>query len=193
MNKLLFSIIMAWMALPLFAQTPSSHLSFKGVPIDGTLNEYVAKMKQSGFTLLGTDDGVTILKGDFAMYKGCLIGVSTLKGKDLVCKISVVFPEQESWSPLSSNYFSLKEMLSEKYGEPSVNVEQFDSYSEPRDDMAKMYEVKFDRCKYYAIYETEKGSIELSIKGDVSSSFVLLAYYDKINSELVRQKAMDDL
>lgn len=102
----------------IYAQS-SEHLSFKGVPIDGTLNEYVAKMKQSGFTMLGTEDGVAMLKGDFASYKGCIIGVSTLNGKDLVSKITVIFPSYESWSLLASNYFNLKEMLTEKYGQPA--------------------------------------------------------------------------
>lgn len=47
----------------------TEHMTFKGVPIDGTLNEYVSKMKQSGFTLIDTEDGVAMLKGDFAAYK----------------------------------------------------------------------------------------------------------------------------
>ena len=64
-----------------FAQT-SEHLSFKGVPIDGTLNVYVSKMEKGGFTLIGTEDGVAMLKGDFAAYKGCIIEVATLKQKE---------------------------------------------------------------------------------------------------------------
>ena len=42
------------------------HLTFKGVPIDGTLSEYVAKMKSAGFKYLGEQDGTAILQGDFA-------------------------------------------------------------------------------------------------------------------------------
>lgn len=170
------------------------HITFKGVPIDGSLNEYVSKMKQSGFTLIGTEDGVAMLKGDFAAYKGCIIGVATLKGKDLVSKISVIFPEQETWSSLSSNYYNLKELLTEKYGEAAEIVEKFDTYSEPDDDNARMHEVGMDRCKYFTTFELENGSIQLSIEHDgFSSSFVMLSYYDKINSEKVRQKAIDDL
>jgi hypothetical protein len=30
----------------------SEHLSFKGVPLDGTLNDYVKKMIQNGFKLI---------------------------------------------------------------------------------------------------------------------------------------------
>jgi len=194
MKKTLVILIFALTTTIALAQTNSSdHLSFKGVPIDGTLNEYVTKMKQNGFTMLGTEDGVVTLKGDFASYKGCIIGVATLKGKDLVSKITVIFPALESWSSLSSNYLNLRGMLTEKYGEPSESVEKFDTYSEPKDDGMKFFYVQSDKCKYYSIFKTEKGNIELQIKGNRSSSFVILSYFDKINSDIVKQKAIDDL
>jgi hypothetical protein len=199
MKKVVMLLIVVLTTVCSFAQTrtdadKSAHLAFKGVPIDGTLAGYVAKMKQSGFTHVGTEDGVAMLKGDFAAYKNCIVGVATLKQKDLVSKITVLFPECDTWSSLSSNYFSLKEMLTEKYGKPADCVEEFDTYSEPRDDNSKMHEVGMDRCKYYTTYETEKGSIQLSIgHNSVISCFVLLAYHDKINGDVIRAEAMDDL
>ena len=81
-----------------FAQTTadsSKHLSFKGVPLDGTLDQYVSKMKQTGFKHLSTKDGMAMLQGDFAGYKDCYVGVSTLKQKDLVHKIGVLFSEKD--------------------------------------------------------------------------------------------------
>lgn len=171
----------------------SVHLTFKGVPIDGTLREYTLKMEKNGFTQMGTEDGVSILKGDFAAYKNCVIGVATLKQKDLVNKITVIFPEKDTWSGLSSNYFSLQEMLTEKYGKPADKEERFDG-SESGDDNSKMYRVKFDNCKYYTIYKTEVGTIELSIEHDgVTSCYVQLSYFDKINGETVRKGALGDL
>jgi len=171
----------------------SDHLSFKGVPIDGTLNDYVLKMKKSGFMHTGTNNGIAILKGDFASYKNCTVGVSTLKAKDLVSKIVVLFPEVENWSSLSSNYFNLKEMLTEKYGQPADFKEEFQSYT-PENDGSKMSSVQSGHCKYYSIYETEKGTIELSIeKGDYPNAFVKLAYFDKINGETIKQDALKDL
>jgi hypothetical protein len=176
-----------------FAQT-SEHLSFKGVPIDGTLNEYVSKMRNSGFTLIKIKDGVAKLKGDFAAYKGCIIGITTIKGKDLVSKITVIFPERDTWSSLSSNYYNLKELLTEKYGEPFEAVEKFNTYSEPNDDDSKMHEVKMNNCKYYTTYKMENGSIRISIEIDrFLTSFIMLSYFDKINREIIRQKAIDDL
>jgi hypothetical protein len=178
-----------------YSQT-SEHLVFKGVPIDGTLKEYVSKMVQEGFTNLGTKDGTAILNGEFAGYKDCNIGVATLKQKDLVYKIAVLFPDNETWSTLSGNYFDLKEMLTEKYGNPSDVIEKFDvpSYSQPRDDNDKMYKVKVDNCKYYSIWKTDKGEIQLSIEHEsLIRCFVRLSYFDKINSNIIKAKAKRDL
>jgi hypothetical protein len=170
----------------------SEHLSFKGVPINGTLNEYIIKMKQNGFRHIQTKDGTAFLKGDFAGYKDCYIGVSTLTKKNLVSKITVSFSEQNSWSLLSSNYFNLKEMLTEKYGQPFEIVEKFSTY-EPNDDGSKMILVNLDACKYVTTYETDKGRIELSIKGGNSGALVLLSYFDKINGAIINATAKDDL
>ena len=193
MKTFFLTLIFTLTTMLTFAQK-SEHLTFKGVPIDGTLNEFVSKMKQNGFTHLGTEDGTAILNGDFAGYKDCYVGVSTLKQNDLVHKIAVIFPDNDTWSTLSGNYFDLKKMLTEKYGEPSDVVEKFDTYWQPRDDKSRMYQVCMDRCKYYSIWQTDKGEIQLSIDhNSVTSCFVKLAYFDKINSDKIKAKAKDDL
>ncbi|MDF2383754.1 hypothetical protein JMG10_19900 [Nostoc ellipsosporum NOK] len=197
MKKNLITLLLILSVVVSFAQTntdSSKHLSFKGVPLDGTLNQYVAKMKQAGFKHIRTDDGIAILTGDFAGYKDCFVGVSTLKQKDLVHKIGIVFSDRDTWSALSGNYFDLKQMLTEKYGTPSHVEEKFDRYSEPRNDATKMYEVQFDRCKYQSVWETDKGEIQLSIDHkSVSSCFVKLIYFDKINGATIKKQALDDL
>ena len=193
MKKIVPLLIVFFNAMGSFAQS-SDHLLFNGVPIDGTLSEYVLKMKQNGFSHNGTEGGVAMLTGDFAGYKDCIVGVSTLKQTDLVSNITVLFPDKDTWSFLLSNYSSLKEMLTQKYGEPSECVEKFDTYLEPRDDGDRMHEVKMDNCKYYTTYETDKGSIQLSIDHiSVISCYVVLSYYDKINSDIIRSKAISDL
>ena len=182
------------MTLSTFAQTTSEHLTFKGVPIDGTLTEFVSKLKQKGLTHIGTEDGTAILKGDFAAYKNCTIAAVSLKQKNLVAKVGVIFPSLETWSSLSNNYFSLKEMLTKKYGEPAVCVEEFQNDFGKDNDNLKIHGVKMDKCKYVRGYATAKGNIELHIKGDVMNGcYVTLIYFDKINGEIIEAEAMDDL
>ena len=192
-KSFLFLIFMIIIALSSFAQT-TEHLKFKGVPIDGTLSEYVLKMKQAGFQLVGTDDGVALLEGEFAGYRGCLIGVSTLKSVNVVNTIGVVFPAREDWSSLEGDYEHLKSMLTEKYGEPSDVVEKFQGYGNPQTDQEKWINLISDNCTWYTTYETKNGDVQLSLeKGDYGQYFVLLKYFDKINTDAVRSAAMEDL
>lgn len=191
--KHLVLIILAALSVATYAQ--SEHLTFKGVPIDGTLAEYTKKMQEKGFRYLYSENGLTILQGDFAGYKNCQIGVSTLDNMDLVSTIAVIFTTYDSWGNLYGNYANLKEMLSEKYGKPSMVVEEFQSSYPPRDDQSRMLEVSMDRCKYFSVFEIDLGAIELSINKaeDYMEGMVVLRYQDKINSTETRAAAMDDL
>ena len=168
------------------------HLTFKGVPIDGTLDDYVTNMKEAGFTLVSVENGLALFSGDFAGYKECIIGVVTLDGKDLVSKVTVVFPKRDTWSDLESNYSKLKELLTLKYGEPERFEEKFNSTYQPDSDFEKMYELRFENCEYWSSFELDNGAIQLSIE-HAGYAFVMLAYFDKANTQEVRQKALDDL
>lgn len=194
MKTIFMTLIFAFTTMLTFAQT-SEHLTFKGVPIDGTLDEYVSKMKKSGFTHTGTNDGIAFLNGDFAGYKDCTVGVATLKQKDLVNHILVQFPEGKTWSILSGYYFDLKQKLTEKYGKPYGVVEEFDveSFQLPLDDNDKMHQVKMGNCKYYSFWEMDKGRIILSINHSGIGCYVTLSYFDKINTAKIEEKAIDDL
>lgn len=176
-----------------FAQN-SEHLKFKGVPIDGTLSEYVSKMKQAGFQLVETDDGVALLEGEFAGYRDCLIVVSTLKSVNVVNTICVVFPAREDWGSLEGDYEYLKSMLTTKYGDPAEVEEEFGGYSTPRTNNDKWHELLMDRCTWYTTYEVKNGDIQLSLeKWDYGQYSVLLKYFDRINTETVHSAAMEDL
>ena len=191
MKKLLISLFVILYTTIGQAQ---EHLTFKGVPIDGTLDTYVANMKKAGFTFIREDDGIAMLRGDFAGYRNCTIGVVTLKSIDIVNRISVLFDSHQDWNNIYVNYSSLKEMLTTKYGKYADCVEKFEGYSQPRDDNGKMHELTMDRCKFYTIWKTDKGNIELEIiKGNLGGGMVRLSYWDKINTMSVQEKAMDDL
>ncbi len=165
MKRFIFSLYLAFIAFAsVFAQEVSEHLIFKGVPIDGTLSEYVSKMKEAGFTHIGTHEGTAILQGDFAGFKNCTVGVSTMKTVDVVSAIGVIFPSHDNWSSLESDYDLLKSMLTQKYGEPADVVETFQGSITPKTNNEKLHELFMDRCTWYTIYRTSKGDIQLLIR-----------------------------
>lgn len=181
------------------AMARSTHLKFKGVPIDGTLEMFMGRMKHSGFEIEESDEGVAVLSGDFADFKECSVYVETLDRKDLVYRISVQFPSQDQWGLLYGDYKHLKNLLIEKYGKPSSCVEKFQGNSSrmPKDDYDKMHDVKFDRCEYETRFTVKNGEIVLWIQHAESilgeKCFVMLSYIDKENSETIRKHALDDL
>ena len=72
-------------------------------------------------------------------------------------------------------------------------MEEFQS-GDPEDDGSKLIKVKLDECKYYSIYNSDKGIVQLSVSHiDFSRCFVQLVYFDKINNESEEAEALDDL
>lgn len=179
----------------LAASAQTGHLTFKGVPIDGTLTEFVGKLKQKGLTHLGTEQGVALFNGEFAAHKRCSIAVIAHESGN-VYRVGVIFPEQDTWLRLYNDYSSLKEMLTQKYGAPTSVVEEFQSYGGGRndDDNMKMHYVKYDKCRYVVDFTTEIGTIELRIDhNDMLECYVVLIYEDTTNGDKVRSSAIDDL
>lgn len=189
MKKILVTLVAGILTISLFAQ--DSHLKFKGVPIDGSLTEFVNKMKSAGFTHIGTEDGIAALQGDFAGYKNCTVAVFTVKPLNVVSMIGVIFNSRDNWADLEGDYDFFKEMLTEKYGVPAVVIEEFKR--SPQDDNDKLYELSMNRCTWASAFQTELGEIELSIEHQDFQSRVVLRYRDKTNTERVRKQALEDL
>lgn len=178
------------------AMEQSTHLKFKGVPIDGPLEQFVARMVRKGFEVTSArEEEVVRLEGDFAGFKQCEVYVSTLDNQNLVSRITVWFPIQDQWKNLYGDYKTLKEMLTEKYGKPTSCVERFTEYlGNSGDDFYRMHAVSNDRCKYVTRFSGDEGDIILSIEHrGYSSCFVQLVYQDKENGREVRNTAIDDL
>jgi hypothetical protein len=193
MKNLLMTLALVFSTMQLVAQTADNqHLMFKGVPIDGTLSEYVEKMKLNGFTLLGSENNVAMFNGEFANYQNCKIGVGTSNKKDLVSTVFVMFPEREEWNDLYGDYNRLKQMLSEKYGIPNESKEKWENDYEP--SLAfRMSAIIRGECNFITTFVTPNGKIQLRIEHQDATCFVFLGYFDKINGEIMKAKAIDDL
>ena len=110
MKHFLLTLLLTFVVGISYAQT--EHMKFKGIPMEGTLQTFTNKLKTKGFTPVGIQDGISLLKGEFAGYKDCTVGAIADKS-GMICKVSVIFPEMEKWGDLEHCYLNYKSMLSE--------------------------------------------------------------------------------
>lgn len=87
MKKVLLTLCI-WLYAMLCIGQGVSHLEFKGIPIDGNLQEFVSKMKLEGFySKMYNNEGV-IMQGDFVGENSHVFIYSTTEEK-VVWKVSV--------------------------------------------------------------------------------------------------------
>ena len=99
---------------PSTTTTASAPLSFKGIPMTGSLSAFGSELVKAGFRNAGNGT----YTGDFAGYSGCKV---TPTGNP-VQEIRVDFPVISDWDALEKAYDNLQADLTRKYGmEPIVN------------------------------------------------------------------------
>lgn len=180
------------MALCSYGQEESEHMTFKGIPIDGTFKEFTTQLKQKGF--VQDEEYPEMFHGSFAGYNGCKVIVSSDKDIDVVGSIGVILPITKDWNTISNQYYSLKEGLTEKYGKPIKEKEEFQRPEFATDNFYKFHEMVTGRAEFLTMYLTEKGSIALLIS-PIENLFceIMLYYVDLINGLKTADKNHDDL
>lgn len=189
-------------------QEESEHMLFKGVPIDGTLQEFVQKMESIGFSLEEEEQGAALLKGDFAGSKGVMVTVWALQPRDLVNTIIVDFPPSErgSWKAFFRDYATLKAELVKKYGKPTFCKEEERAKELGIENVDSLYHIEtgdywesgWSPKDFATQFETNKGAVRLFFHNAsngmfTTDTYVALQYWDKINTDLVKQDAINDL
>lgn len=89
--------------------TASTPLTFKGIPIKGSLSAFGNELVKAGFKNIGNGS----YTGDFAGYSGCKV---TPSGNNPVQEVRIDFPVIQDWDALEKAYDSLQASLTQKYG-----------------------------------------------------------------------------
>ncbi|MBQ7205579.1 MAG: hypothetical protein IJS04_07030 [Muribaculaceae bacterium] len=189
-NRLLLILMLLILPITMFAQ--SKHLTFKGIPIDGTLKEFSKKLVQNGFMEIETTTDFAEFEGTFAGHSNCTVIAYSSPNGQLVHSVAVIFPQLDSWSLLEGQYRGIKESLIKKYGAPVIETESFQTEYEPKDDYSKLHELKMDRCNYKTSFQTDEGAIMLQIFHQSYYCYVLLGYADNINMTIAQNAADND-
>jgi hypothetical protein len=123
----------------------SSVLSFRGIPMTGSLSAFGSELVKAGFR----NAGGGAYTGDFAGYSGCKI---TPSGSNPVQEVRVDFPVISDWDALEDAYDSLKASLTQKYGvEPKTSTDNnLAVYTLPNGTITLDADVK-DRSTWHVI------------------------------------------
>ena len=191
MRKILIALMLCITSI-CYAQE-CSHMKFMGIPMEGSVQQFVSKLKAKGLTYMTTSDGISLLKGEFATVKDCIVGVTKMVDADKVNMVVVMFPGKENWGTLSKDYYNLKEMLAEKYGEPQ-SIENFGKNEEYLNDLIKFHKILDSEATFMSEYTCNNGRVQLSMaKNDFSKCSLIIRYIDEANASETRQRIMDDL
>ena len=112
--------------------TAQPHLSFKGIPITGSMTSFCQQLKTKGFTQISSDNNITTFVGDFTGRQAYVAVGAADDGKN-VHSVVVLFDPSEEWNTLVNTYDYYKEIYSRKYGNPAKSIEKNPSVHIPAD------------------------------------------------------------
>ena len=189
MKKIIFTLTLLLVTISVVAQ---EHLSFKGIPIEGSMTEFCQKLKAKGFTSIGRENNLTLFSGDFT-GRNATVGVTATDDGKNVFAVIVLFDSSGEWNTLVNTYDYYKDLYTRKYGKPTVSKENNPAHSDS--NTALMAEVHQGTVVYGSAWEVTGGDIQLSI--EKSSGFyegmVMIRYRDSQHVEAKIQNDLDDI
>lgn len=189
MKRISASLISLLVAISVMAQ---EHLSFKGIPIEGSMTSFCQKLKAKGFTSIGHDNNITLFTGDFT-GRNATVGVTASDDGKNVFAVTVFFDPSGEWNTLVNTYEYYKDLYTRKYGDPAISKENNPAHSDS--NTALMAEVHQGTVVYGSAWEVKGGDIQVSIEktSGVYEGIVMIRYRDSQNVEAKIQNDLDDI
>lgn len=192
MKKFLFTLALTLSVINIMAQ---EHLTFMGIPIEGSMSEFCEKIKEKGFTPIDIKNDLSVFTGRFT-GEDVMIFISAPNDGQNVSAIVVNYSESEVWNTLVTSYNYYKNLYTRKYGEPDATKEYNPEYG--GSNTALMYALRQEQVDYYSQWRITGGTIHLTIrKGlDINSTFggrVCIMYLDTQSDDINTQKYLEDI
>ncbi len=189
MKKIFIALIAFFATINIMAQ---EHLSFKGIPIEGSMTDFCQKLRAKGFTSIGQENNITLFSGDFTGREATVGVTATDDGKN-VFAVVVLFEPSGEWNTLVNTYDYYKELYTRKYGSPTISKENNPALSDS--NTALMAEVYQGTVVYGSAWDVTGGDIQLSIEksSGIYEGMVMIRYRDSQNVETKIQNDLDDI
>ena len=167
------------------AQTsPVRHLTYKGIPITGSVGHFHNELERKGFTAVKDDkDAVAYHKGIFASYR---VKVTTLFTplSSTIYGTYTYLDEHGLWKEIQADFETFKYHLTEVYGKPSTLNEEFQG-PYIKGDGYSMKALSEGKVNFRGEWNLDNGTIRISvIQTNQGLGCLLIEYMDKENLAL---------
>ena len=188
MKRIIFTLSMILVTTYMMAQ---EHLSFKGIPIEGSMTEFCKKLEVKGLTSIGRENNIEMFTGDFTGREASVAVAATDDGKN-VFSVIVFFEPSDEWNTLVNTYDYYKDLYTRKYNKPTKSKEKNPSFDDSNTSL--MYELWEGKVVWASAWEVTGGNIELSIeKSGTNEGIVMIRYRDAQNVEAKIKKDLEDI
>ena len=189
MKKVLITSVAFLTTLNIMAQ---DLLTFKGIPIEGSLAEFKKKLKTNDFIWVGQENNISMFSGTFT-GKQVRLGVMATDDNKEVLGVIVRFKPLGFWEPLIDTYNYYKDLYTEKYGTPKVNTEK--KHKSENNSNTIMYQLRDGQIEYDCTWAATGGTIRLSIESFHQSlkGVVKIVYEDAKSKEGKREKDLKEI
>lgn len=189
MKKFFITLTALFVALHIMAQ---EHLTFKGIPIEGSMSEFCQKLQSKGFIQINREKGTTYFSGIFTGRK-VIVGILATNDEKHVYTVGVSFDPSEEWNTLVNTYNYYKDLYTRKYGAPTISEENNPAHSDS--NTALMGKLNDGEVVYTSAWEAAGGDIELSIEksSGYGEGVVVIRYRDSQNAKAKIQNDLEDI
>lgn len=170
--KIISLIVVLFCSMQLSAQV---HISFKKIPLNGSVSEYSKKLIKKGFSKVDEIGNTYVLKGKF-INENCRVHVMGSQKRKEVWSVAAFFPKKISWTSLQCQYNEYKKLYQNKYGKGDSHEYFKKPYCEG--DGYEMQALKKNKCVYFTVWKTDLGVMTLAI----SDENIIIMYEDKLNT-----------
>lgn len=187
--KRLFLLILATVtAISATYAQDAEYFQFKGIPINGSINDFGKQLEVEGFTKINANS-----------YRGKFLrndSVVTIVGDDddMVWRVAAFLATTDTWNTLESAFNSYVNLYKEKYGAPHASSKKFLGYVGDS-SVSKMHAIGDGECDYSATWNLPQGSIEVRIVegSKYSTGCIRIIYTDNANKNRVHQSDLDEI
>lgn len=189
MKKILITLFVLFITINMMAQ---EHLSFKGIPIEGSMTEFCKKLRAEGFTPIGKKNNLSCFSGIFTGNEATVGVAATDDGKNVLAVV-VLFESSGEWNDLVDTYDYYKDLYTRKYGTPTISREE--NPARRKLNAFLMAALEEGTVVYGSKWEVTGGEIRLSIEksSEIYEGVVMIGYRDSQNMEAQTESYLEDI